>query len=182
MLSICLTILSNDEERDYFLYLHNTFEKSMYGVAMSILHDKSAAEEAIQDSWVKVAVSFEKIYAVEWDTIEGYLVILVKNVCKDMLRYQKEHPTNEFPEEWDAPASPERNSSTLYRIVELIRSMPQTYREILELKFVLEYSNREISRRLRINESTVASRVARGRALLIEVLRKEGYGDEDGTV
>lgn len=179
MLMICLMILSGDEERDYFLRLHTAFEKNMYGVALSMLRDKGAAEEAVQDSWVRVAVSFKKIFDLEWDTIEGYLVILVRNVCKNRIRYQKEHPTSEFPEDWDAPDPAEQCSTVLWRIVTLIRSMPLAYREILEMKFVLEYTNREIGRRLEINESTVASRVARGRTLLIEALRKEGYGVEE---
>ena len=38
-----------------------------------------------------------------------------------------------------------------------------------------EETNKEIARRLGMNESTVAARVLRGRALLRERLEKEGY-------
>ena len=38
-----------------------------------------------------------------------------------------------------------------------------------------EQSNREIARRLPHNESTVASRVMRGRAMLRSLLKMEGY-------
>ena len=38
-----------------------------------------------------------------------------------------------------------------------------------------EQTNREIARRLNVNESTVASRVMRGRAMLRAQLEKEGY-------
>ena len=38
-----------------------------------------------------------------------------------------------------------------------------------------EQTNKEIARRLNINESTVASRVMRGRAMLRSQLKKEGY-------
>ena len=46
---------------------------------------------------------------------------------------------------------------------------------MLELKCVEEESNREIARRLGLKESTVATRVLRGRTLLAEALEKEGY-------
>ena len=42
-------------------------------------------------------------------------------------------------------------------------------------KFLGECSNREIARKLGLGESTVATRVQRGRELLMESLRKEGY-------
>ena len=49
------------------------------------------------------------------------------------------------------------------------------YRRGLELKCVEEQTNREIARRLRIHESTVAVRVLRGRAMLRDCLEREGY-------
>ena len=57
----------------------------------------------------------------------------------------------------------------------LIRALPEGYRRILELKCVEEQTNKEIARRLNINESTVSSRVMRGRAMLRSQLKKEGY-------
>ena len=60
-------------------------------------------------------------------------------------------------------------------LVGLIRALPEGYRRVLELKCVEEESNREIARRLGLKESTVATRVLRGRALLAEALEKEGY-------
>ena len=44
-----------------------------------------------------------------------------------------------------------------------------------ELKLVEEQSNQEIARRLGLNESTVATRIQRGKAMLRERLKKEGY-------
>mgnify|MGYP002693925455 FL=1 len=46
---------------------------------------------------------------------------------------------------------------------------------MLELKLVEEQSNQEIARRLGLNESTVATRIQRGKAMLRERLKKEGY-------
>ena len=60
-------------------------------------------------------------------------------------------------------------------LVSLIRTLPEGYRRVLELKCVEEWSNREIARRLGIKESTVAVRILRGRAMLKERLEKEGY-------
>lgn len=79
-----------------------------------------------------------------------------------------------FPEDWDPPAPEDRQDEYDY-LVSLIRALPEGYRRILELKCVEEQTNKEIARRLNINESTVASRVMRGRAMLRSQLKKEGY-------
>ena len=64
------------------------------------------------------------------------------------------------------------------RLVGLIRSMPQRYRRVLELKFVCEWSTKEIAHHLGLKEDAVKQRVSRGRELLMEKLREEGYERE----
>ncbi|MGN0969499.1 MAG: RNA polymerase sigma factor, partial [Evtepia sp.] len=56
-----------------------------------------------------------------------------------------------------------------------IRAMPEQYRTILELKFVLEWRDKDIARYVGLSESAVSTRITRGRKLLQEALRKEGY-------
>ena len=57
----------------------------------------------------------------------------------------------------------------------IIRAMPETYRAALEMRFVLEMTHKEISKALGISETAAANRVSRGRKLLIEKLKEEGY-------
>ena len=56
--------------------------------------------------------------------------------------------------------------------------MPEQYRTILELKFVWELEEKEIARQTGLTVSAVSTRVYRGRKLLQQALRKEGYGHE----
>ena len=90
----------------------------------------------------------------------------------DILR--SERRTAAFPEDWDPPAREDGQEEYRY-LISLIRSLPENYRRVLELKCVEEQTNREIARRLGMNESTVAVRVMRGRTMLKERLEKEGY-------
>ena len=89
-----------------------------------------------------------------------------------MLR--KERWEEALPEDWDPPA-PETGETDYRYLVSLIRALPESYRRVLELKCVEEESNREIARRLGLKESTVATRVLRGRTMLAAALEKEGY-------
>ena len=66
------------------------------------------------------------------------------------------------------------------RLVALVDSMPETYREVLTLRFVLEWSSKEIARTLGLSVGAVNTRISRGRAMLIQRLKEEGY-DYDRT-
>ncbi len=63
-------------------------------------------------------------------------------------------------------------------IVALIRAMPEQYRTILELKFVLEWPDKAIAKALQLPATTVSTRISRGRKLLQTQLIKEEYWNE----
>lgn len=107
-----------------------------------------------------------------WSQAGGYVATVAKNAALDILRTERQ--TEPFPEDWDPPAQNEHQEEYAY-LISLIRALPESYRRILELKCVQELSNREIARRLKLKESTVASRVMRGRTMLRKCLEKEGY-------
>lgn len=173
MLTIYLAMLETEEDQQRFIQLYEACEKKVYAIVLRILGDPSKAEDAAQQTWFQLLKNWERVSALLWEETEGYAVTAAKNCALDILRTERK--TTAFPEDWDPPAREEHQEEYDY-LVSLIRALPESYRRILELKCVEEQGNREIARRLGINESTVASRVQRGRAMLRERLEKEGYG------
>ena len=172
MLAICLAMLETEQDQRRFTRLFEAHEKKIYAVVLRILGDPTRAEDAAQQTWLKLVQNWDRVSALLWEETEGYAVTTSKNCALDMLRAERR--TVAFPEDWDPPAPEDRQDEYDY-LVSLIRALPEGYRRILELKCVEEQTNKEIARRLNINESTVASRVMRGRAMLRERLEKEGY-------
>ena len=172
MLAICLAMLETEQDQRRFTRLFEAHEKKIYAVVLRILGDPTRAEDAAQQTWLKLVQNWDRVSALPWGETEGYTVTVAKNCALDILR--AEQKTVAFPEDWDPPAQEERQEEYDY-LVSLIRSLPENYRRILELKLVEEQTNREIARRLGMNESTVAVRVMRGRTMLRERLEKEGY-------
>ena len=172
MLAICLAMLETEQDQRRFTRLFEAHEKKIYAVVLRILGDPTRAEDAAQQTWLKLVQNWDRVSALPWGETEGYTVTVAKNCALDILR--SERKTVAFPEGWDPPAQEERQEEYDY-LVSLIRSLPENYRRILELKLVEEQTNREIARRLGMNESTVAVRVMRGRTMLKERLEEEGY-------
>lgn len=172
MLAICLAMLETEQDQQRFTRLFEAHEKKIYAVALRILGDPTQAEDAAQQTWLNLVQNWERISALPWKETEGYAVTTAKNAALDILRAERK--TTAFPEDWDPPAREDSQPEYNY-LVSLIRALPENYRRILELKCVEEQTNREIARRLRINESTVAVRILRGKSMLRERLEKEGY-------
>lgn len=172
MFSICLAMLETEQDQQRFIRLFDAYEKKIYAVALRILGDQTQAEDAAQQTWLKLVQNWERISALPWKETEGYAVTTAKNAALDILRAERK--TTAFPENWDPPAREDSQLEYNY-LVALIQALPENYRRILELKLVEEQSNREIALRLRINESTVAVRILRGKSMLRERLEKEGY-------
>ena len=177
MLMVCLSMLDSWDKKTLFLEFFARYEIKLYQVALNILGDPALAEDATQETFLRVArnfSTFQKIFEKGCQEIGPWAVTIVKNVSIDILR--KRGRETALPEDWDAPAPTGTEEETAYgRLVALIRSMPELYREVLEMKFVLEMKDREIGKVLGISADAVSQRVSRGRKLLIEKLREEGY-------
>lgn len=169
---IFLSMLETDIERQQFLELYEQYGNAMLLVARKFFgQDYGLAEDAVQNAWTRVVENFSKIQAVPCKKRGAYLVIMVRNEAISMIRKRrKEIPLNEaiISEEFDI----EDNSQP---ILDIIHKMPELYRAVLEMRFVEECSTREIAKRLHLKESTVNTRIHRGRILLMKKLEEEGY-------
>ena len=88
--------------------------------------------------------------------------------------YRKRQKTVQF-EDWDSVAADVASVTDYDELVTLFTKLPESYRLALEMKYLLDYSGKEIADRLGISESAVNTRISRGRTLLREIAEKEGF-------
>ena len=173
MLALYMTLLEDERDIPSFRRLYRTHHDRMMRMALRFFpKDQKAAEDAVHESFLKIIENFPKISEISWEELGPYVVTIVKNVSLNMLKKQKRLV---LTDDWAAFEGAEEPSDGFGRLVALIRAMPETYRAVLEMRFVLEMDYREIAKVLGISESAVANRVSRGRKLLMEKLKKEGY-------
>lgn len=179
MITLFLSLLPQ-EYHALFQEFHRRYEGKLYAVALNILKNPTMAEDAVSAAMLKVVEHFDvfmKIYEQSREKIGPWAVTIVKNTALDLCK--KENRNETLSEEWDVPIREDTESEAAYHhLIAAIRSMPETYRQVLELKFVCEYSAKEISYITGLSVVTINNRVSRGRALLQKKLRMEGYGHE----
>ena len=169
-----LTMLETDADRERFLRLYDACNKLVYATAFSILKNKMQAEDAAQHTWMKAIDIFERISSLPLNEAKECLVVMVRNQSFLMAeRSRREIPVDEMRTLNSTP--PKGIDDDGAYLVEMIRSMPENYRRVLELRLVLELSTAETAKILQIPASTGTTRLQRGREMLQEKLRKEGY-------
>ena len=173
MLAAFLAALESEAERERFAELYERYHGLMEKTALRILDKQEDAEDAVQNAFVKIIRHFGKTREMDGKVLPLWIVCIVKNEARSILRKRKRITQLEDPDGISAAAETVSGYSEL---VGLFARLPETYRAALEMRFLLDCSGKEIARRLGITESAVYARISRGRALLREIVEKEGYG------
>lgn len=172
MLSFFLAVLESEADREKFTELYEQYHGLIEKTAMRILKNQQDAEDAVQNTFVQIIRHFEKTFEIDCKNLPFWIISVVKNESLMILRKQK----RVIPlEDWDSISVEAESVSEYSELVQLFSKLPDTYRAALEMRFLLEYSGKEIARRLGISESAVNTRISRGRALLREIIEREGF-------
>ena len=172
MLAFFLAVLENEADREKFTEIYEQYHGLIEKNAMRILKNQQDAEDAVQNTFVQVIRHFEKVYEIDCKILPFWIISIVKNESLMILRKKKRVMQLE---DWDSITVEAESVSEYSELVRLFSKLPETYRAALEMHFLLEYSGKEISQKLGISESAVNTRISRGRALLKEIIEKEGY-------
>lgn len=168
MLAIYLTMVDNQEDKDKFQKIYNQYDALLHTIALEILHDQQLSEDAVQECYLKVINNLQKINESICPQTKNFLVIIIKNVSIDILRAQNKNQTISVEEIDDIPESSNKINSTVdfEQLVELIRGLPDIYKDVIFLKYNHNYSNTEIAKILGISHDTVKKRLQRARNLI----------------
>ena len=107
---------------------------------------------------------------------KSYLLITVRNRAIDLLRWEGRYTGLEESEPLPGGLSGEQAAVAAAgydALVELILSMPPTYREVLERRLILEETPEEAAAAMGLSRQAVNARFARGRKLLRDRLLEE---------
>ena len=181
MLSLYLALISEPSDKEKFDKLYNSYRDKMYATAMAVLHNPSLAEEAVSESFFKIAKKFELFSEISDRKMQSLVVIIVRNTAIDILRKErseKSESLGDITEYSDFVAFPdvravlEEGTAVL---LEAIDSLDSIYSDALKLKYIFGYGNADIGGLLGISEKGVGTRIYRAKIMLKEKLGEMGY-------
>lgn len=187
MIFLMMTDIDTPENKRKFVILYEKYKYLMQKVAMDVLHDSYLAEDAVHNAFIKLAKHMGDIGATESLSTKRYLVTITKNAAIDIYRKRntqmhKEIYIDELGEEEMTLSYMETDIDN--RTLDVLKKLPAKYRDIFLLKYSAQLENEKIAEICGIQEVTVRQRIARGKALIEEALRKleeNGNGTDKGN-
>ena len=173
MLTIYLLLLEDERDQQIFTNIYDCYYDKMVSVATRYFpKNPQLVEDAVHNAFLKVIRYFKTAKAVPGHEREPWLVTITKNECVSLIRKNSRYIQLE---NWDVFEHSVSDFDNSYQdIINIICSMPETYRATLELRFIEELEYKEIAKMLHISEAAVTGRINRGRALLINKLERAG--------
>lgn len=154
-----------------------TIGRKLYGYAYRILREKEGSEDAVQEVFVKLWKMNMKLD--EYESVEALAVTMVKNFCIDQLRKRKfvdPSDSSSFSLYHDTEPSPLEkleNSETTSIMNRIINGLPETYREIIQMRDIEELSYEEIAGKTGQNINTLRVNLSRARKTVRDEFNKQ---------
>lgn len=154
------------QDADAFTELMQLYMKDMYRVAMAILMNDEDAADAIQDT---ILVCWEKLNTLKKEQyFKSWMTRVLINKCYDIRR--RSLRTVEL-EAYEEPAAEDAYN---LEFKEAMASLDEKYRCVMILFYGEGYHIDEISALLKLPQSTVKTRLQRGREKLARYYREHG--------
>ncbi len=152
---------------DAFTELIHSQMQNLYKTARAILSNDEDVADAISET---ILTCWEKLEQLREDSyFRTWMTRILVNKCKDLIRKKESLVWME-----EIPEIPENDSGFVNaEWKEALNCLDEKYRLVLMLYYIEGFKTSEISQILEIPESTVRTRLARGRSLLSDTYQGE---------
>jgi RNA polymerase sigma-70 factor (ECF subfamily) len=154
----------------------SAYMKPAVGVARQILSDRTLAEDAVQESFLRIIRKRHQY--IPGSPFSSWFYAIVRNVCTDMLRkFNREKQTIK---QVAAISEPDSRRSDLPEISEILSVLARGDRDVLVLRIVHGLGFRDVAAALGISEEAAKKRAQRAMRRLRARMRDSK--DSQGTL
>lgn len=157
----------------------NFFQNELKGFVQKRVKDKAVTEDILHDVFLKVQAKIGQLK--ESEKITSWIYQITKNTIIDHFR-KTSKTINPNDLDWEND-TPNFNACVSGYLNELLPTLPDKYREALQLTEIENLSQLELAERLGISYSGAKSRVQRARQMLKEkmdevlIVKTDAYGN-----
>ena len=166
MLSIYLSMVETEEEKDLVTELYNTYKQILFNVSMSILHNTADAEDAVQETFVRIISNLSK----NEKRSKAYIFVVTRNICYDILR--KKHKVVFLDDDRElVDTNAVENTEILTDVLTVqnnIKMLSPLLKNVSTLYFAEEFTVEQISGMLDISAESVYKAISRARNILLQ--------------
>jgi RNA polymerase sigma-70 factor, ECF subfamily len=143
----------------------------LFGFALSLTHDSGAAEDLVQETYLRALKARRK--AAPEENVRAWLFTILHNVWRNDRRRRRPEALEDYPEIMATLSSQDPDPQVALdraqgrnRLATAITELPPPFREALVLRCLEGFSYKEMAEIVGCPAGTIMSRLARARALL----------------
>ncbi len=156
-------------ESQAFEALLAAYQDKVFRLCYSMLGDRAQAEDAAQESFLRIWKSMDR-YRGE-SAIGTWIFSITRNVCLTAISKRARVAPLEAAEHLQ-PETPDRTRD----IFDLVRQLPENYRQVVMLFYMEDRSYDEVARMLDLPLGTVKTHLHRARQQLATMLKETDSG------
>lgn len=146
------------------ILIWNNIQEKLKTFVFRHTRDKAIAEDIVQDVFLKVHTNLGQLK--ESDKLAGWIFQIARNTVTDYFRY-KSKTIRAIDIDWEVEKKP-LNECVSGCLQDMMNTLPEKYRNALELTEFKNVSQLELAKQLNISYSGAKSRVQRARQMLKE--------------
>ena len=167
-----LVLLAQNGDLDAFGKLAKHFYPALVSIAYATTANHHTAEDAAQETLARALKAIKTLKTAQ--KCGSWLRSICKNVAKDMLgRKTRQNQAEKFASPSREPESDDKRAM----VVEAVRDLPETDREIVTLRYYQNLSYEQISEVLGISAGAINGRVKRAKQKIATHLKQRGYNE-----
>jgi RNA polymerase sigma-70 factor (ECF subfamily) len=152
---------------DHFRLLVQRYQRPLFAYLSSRLGNQLEAEEAAQESFVRAFLSLKKLRKPE--SFYAWLLGIAGRVLKEQFRAVERRQKDRAVAETLLAENP--SSEPEYPLEEVIAVLPESYRQVILMRYYEGLSCQEVATRLGMPLGTVTKTLSRAYALLRQALQ-----------
>lgn len=173
MLCEVLGMVESLEQREVIEEIYRRYEQILFRKAVILLRNERDAEDAVQDAFAWLIEHYDKVNINSYPQIYVLMSEVIEHKCIDKIR-RKKHETDYIENTVKNNEFSVLDDFTDVEVQEFMRLLPDSIMYVVALKYVGNFSAREIAGQLGISERTVFNRIAKAKKML-----KKYYDDDE---
>lgn len=154
---ISMALIEGEDNIKRFEKLYIKYRDKAYRTAYKILRSEILAEDAVSESFLKIAMNFQNIQKLNSHKIGAYIVITVRNTSLNLLKKENRIETVDYDDEIEYV--PNTDNISTQRLSEIIGRLTETDQEIIYLRYTLGLKYNEIAIALSISSDAARQRM-----------------------
>lgn len=175
-------------QRELMEQIYTLYEQKLYAAAFGILGQVQQAEDAVQDTFVKLVKYLPQITAAGDEKTKRLVMRILRSTAID--QYRKNHRESErmtaeesLEQENTLVEFPVKSVEDRELLERIFRQLPREALEVIRLRCYYGFTNRETAQILDISEDAASKRLERAKKLVESKLEEvESYEKKDNCV